>query len=82
MLKTTKKVTIEGKSIIDDVIVSNFVAAIDSDDPTQMTLSSVQLNKTAYKANREAVRADEAAFEDYAFAVQDSMLSENNKTEN
>lgn len=76
MLKTIKKVTIEGTSVIDDVIVSKFVAAINSEDPSQMTLSSVQINKTAYKANREAVRKDEAEFEDYAFSVQDNMLAE------
>ena len=76
MLKTIKKVTIEGTSVIDDVIVSKFVAAINSEDPNQMTLSSVQINKTVYKENRETVRADEAEFEDYAFSVQDSMLAE------
>ena len=76
MLKTSKKITIEGKSVIDDVVVSNFVASINSEDPNQMTLSSIQVNKAAYKANRVAVRADEAEFEDYAYSIQDTMLSE------
>ena len=76
MLKTVKKVTVEGASVIDNVTVSKFIAAIDSEDPNQMTLSSVQLNKDMYKENRETVRADEAKFEDYAFSIQDSMLAE------
>ena len=75
MLKKIQKITLEGKSIIDDVVVSNFVASINSEDPNQMTLSSVQVNKEAYKKNRVAVRADEAEFEDYAYSVQDEMLA-------
>ena len=76
MLKTNRKITLEGTSTIDGVIVSKFTAAINSEDPNQMTLSSVQINKAAYKANRDAVRTDEAAFEDYAFSLQDSMLAD------
>lgn len=74
MLKTIKKVTLEGKSVIDGVIVAHFAASINSDDPNQMTLTSTQINKAACKENRAAVRADEAEFEDYAYAIQDEML--------
>jgi hypothetical protein len=76
MLKITQKITLEGKSIIDGAVVSNFVASINSDDPTQMTISSVQVNKALYKEHRVAVRLEEAEFEDYAYSVQDEMIAE------
>lgn len=77
MLSKVQKTTIEGKSVIDGVVVSQFIASINSDDPNQMTLSTVHLNKPAYKEHREAVRADEVEFEEYAFSVQNAMLAEN-----
>lgn len=76
MLTKTRKITIEGKSVIDGVAVAGFAASIDSTNPAQMTLSSYQINKELYKKNRVAVRADEAAFEDYVYEVQDAMLAE------
>lgn len=76
MLTKSKKITIEGRSVIDGVQVAGFVASIDSTDPSQMTLSSYQIDKVAYKANRVTARADEAAFEDYAYEVQDAMIAE------
>lgn len=76
MLTKTRKITIEGKSVIDGVAVAGFNAVIDSTNPAQMTLSSYQINKMAYKENRVAARADEAEFEDYAYEVQDAMLAE------
>ena len=76
MLKTTQKTTLKGESVIDGIVVSVFTASIDSEDPNQITFSSTQINKTVYKENRVAVRADEAEFEDYAYALQDEMLGE------
>jgi hypothetical protein len=76
MLTTTKKITIEGKSVIDGAAVAGFVASIDSQNPSEMILSSFQINKAAYKEHRVLVRADEAEFEDYAYSIQDAMLAE------
>lgn len=75
MLKKSEKITIEGKSILDGVELAGFVASIDSNDPTQMNISSWQINKAAYKANRSVARADEAEFEDYAYDIQDEMIA-------
>ena len=75
MLKISQKITIEGKSVIDGTIVSNFLASINSDDPSMMTLSSIQVDRAAYKEHRVEVRADEAEFEDYAYSVQDEMIA-------
>lgn len=76
MLKTTKKITIDGFSMIDGVKVAGFKAEIDSVNPENILLTSWQMDKNAYKENRVAARADEAEFEDYAYSIQDSMIAE------
>lgn len=75
MLKTTKKITINGKSIIDNVDVCGYQAQIDESDPTNMSLSDWQINKQLYKANRVDCRADLAEFEDYAYTIQDKLIA-------
>ena len=75
MLKTTKKITINGKSIIDNVDVCGYQAQIDVSDPTNMSLSDWQINKQLYKANRVDCRADLAEFEDYAYTIQDKLIA-------
>lgn len=75
MLKTTKKITINGKSIIDNVEVCGYQAQIDESDPTNMSLSDWQINKELYKANRVECRADLAEFEDYAYTIQDELIA-------
>ena len=76
MLTTKKKLTVTGKSMIDGVEVCGYQAQIDSDDPSNMTLTDWQVNKALYKANRAECRADLAEFEDYAYTLQDEMLAE------
>ncbi len=75
MLKTVQRITITGESIINDVSVAGFTAAIDSNNPSDMTISAWQNDKQAYKANRTAVRADQAEFEDLAYAKQDELIA-------
>lgn len=76
MLRTVKKITIDGFSVIDDVQVSGFRAEINSENPSDMNLTSYQIDKEAYKANRVVARADEAEFEEYAYAIQDELIAE------
>lgn len=75
MLKTMKKITINGKSIIDNVEVCGYQAQIDESDPTIMSLSDWYINKELYKANRVECRADLAEFEDYAYTIQDELIA-------
>lgn len=79
MLKTTQKISITGESIVtvDDKNVSaaGFSATIDSNNPEEITLSVWQNDKQAYNANRATVRADQRAFEDFAYAKQDELLA-------
>lgn len=81
MLKMKERITITGESVIDDVAVEGYQAQIDSTNPEDMSLTSWQNNKELYKANRTTCRADEAAFEDYAYSRQDELIASMAKTD-
>ena len=74
MLNFQKEITFTGRSVIDGVEVVGFSAKIKSDDPSNITFSSWQMNKELYKANREQCRADEAEFEDAVYLAQDELI--------
>ena len=61
---------------IDGAEAAGFQAQIDSDKPENMTLSNWQTDTQLYKENRDVCRADQAAFEDYAYSVQDQLIVE------
>lgn len=75
MLNTKERISIIGESIIDDISVAGFTATIDSQNPENMNISVYQNNKEAYKNNRVQARADQASFEDAAYAKQDEMIA-------
>lgn len=76
MLNMSKSITLNGTSTIDGAVAEGFQATINSENPEDMTLSSWQQDKALYKANRAQCRADEAEFEDAAYALQDELLSQ------
>lgn len=67
-----KKISISGKSVVNDVEIASFGAVIDvaTDD---VSFFNRQLDKPACKLNREIVRADQAEFEDFVYAVQEAV---------
>lgn len=80
MLKKTEKLSITGESIVTDaegkqVSAAGFSATIDSVNPEEISLSIWQNDKKAFNDNRSTVRADQRAFEDYAYEKQDELLS-------
>ncbi len=75
MLTTQQTTTIVGRSIIDGKEVCKFQASINSANPKEMSFSSWQLDKEAYKNNRSVCRADEATFEDHCYVIQDEMIA-------
>lgn len=81
MLEIKEKITITGKSMIDGVETCGYQAQIDSSNPADIQLTDWQVNKELYKANRAECRADQAAFEDYAYTIQDEMLAKVESTE-
>lgn len=76
MLEMKKNVTLTGSSVIDGVVAEGFSAVIDSDNPEDISITSWQNEKKVYKANRTICRADEAAFEEAAYEIQDQMIAE------
>lgn len=76
MLKTTKKLSFTGESVIEGNTVCVFSASIPIDDPEKTTIGNYQKDKEAYQAHREECRADYAAFEDMVLAEKDKLLEE------
>lgn len=75
MLNFQKEITFTGRSVIGGIEVVGFSAKIKSDDPTNITFSSWQMNKELYKTNREQCRKDEADFEDKVYEAQDELIN-------
>ncbi len=76
-----KRITIEGKSVIDGVITEGYTASIDSSNPTDISFSSYQADKESYKKNRTQCRKDRAEFEDKAYTIQDQLIAEQGTSE-
>lgn len=75
MITIKEKITLTGKTVIDGVDVCGYQAQIDSEDPANISFTNWKTNHEMYKEHREECRADLAAFEDRAFAVQDKILN-------
>ena len=71
----TTKITIEAKSKAEDKELMGFRAVIDINDPENMGFYDWTIDKDACKEFRAIVRADQAAFEDYAYEVQDKVIA-------
>lgn len=70
MLRKSTRITISGESVIGENVVCAFSASIDAEAPEKMSIGQVHKDKEAYKEHRDECRADFAAFEDTALAVQ------------
>lgn len=75
MLNKTTKILIEGQSTIDNKVAARFMAMIDIDNPKDMSLTSRYINKDLCRQYRDTIRADQNAFEDHAYSVQDKVLA-------
>lgn len=67
-------ITRTGYTTIEGTHVMIHNCSIDSDDPSQMTVSSSKTNNELYKANRQICRADMAEFEDLAYELQEKYI--------
>lgn len=79
MLKMRQTISVTGESVINDVMVEGYSANIDAENNVQF--SSWINDPALYKSNRAEVRADEAAFEDAVYALQDELIAEAEATE-
>lgn len=75
MLSVTKTISLTGSTVIDNQQVCGYRAEITSDNPSNMVLSSWISNQSIRKANRDTCYADQKAFEDAAYALQDELLA-------
>lgn len=75
-LETTRNVNLTGKSIINGVAVESYTANINQDNPDGMTITRSILNGSVRKDNRTECVADQVAFEDEAYAMQEEMIAE------
>lgn len=75
MLTANKKITIEAKSVVNGVEVKGFRAVIDTETPDNIKFIPWEIDKAACKEHRQAVRTDQAEFEDYAYQMQDEIIN-------
>lgn len=76
MLKMRQTINLAGESVIDGVLVEGYNASIDSNNLDNVQFGSWINDPVMYKAHRTEVRADEAAFEDAVYAIQDELIAE------
>lgn len=69
---TEKKLSFTAKTFVDDVEIANYGAVLTVADG-DISFYSRQLDKQACKENRDIVRADQAEFEDFAYAIADKI---------
>ena len=71
---SANKVLIESKCTVDGKEIAGFRAMFNTDAPEEMSLLPYQIDKVACKEHRDTVRTDQAAFEDYAYSIQDNFM--------
>ena len=71
---STKKITLESKSMVDGKEIMGFRAIIGTEKNDDVTLLPYQINKEACKEHRSIVRADQCEFEDYAYKFQEMLI--------
>lgn len=75
---TNNKLTIVADSIIDEERIASF-GAIMNLETMELHMTSRYINKDACKLHKDIVRADQAAFEDHAYSIQDMLQGVNSK---
>ena len=81
MLTIAKKTTLNGESRVNGISAEGYRAEINSENPEDMTITSWQIDRGVYKANRETCRADRAEYEDATYALQEQIMAEMKKAE-
>lgn len=86
LMQTTKKVTITATSVVEiegkKVVLENYNATVDSENPENMSMNrffTTSEAKELYKDHRAECRADYTTFQTRAYALQDEMFSELDK---
>lgn len=73
MLNINKNITLSGTSVIDGVQVAYMSASISTDGGNGANVNKSITNQELYNANKVAVRADIAEFENKVYEVEDEL---------
>lgn len=66
-----------GYTVIGDTRVVQYTCVIPLNNPQEMRIGITKLDTTLYKEHRDICRADYAAFEDAAYALQEECIAKN-----
>lgn len=76
MLQITKNISLNGTSSIDGVQVAYMNASINTEGSSGININKNILDYELYGANKAAVRADIAEFEQEVYAIEDELLAQ------
>lgn len=71
---TNKRITIVADTTVDEVKIATYGAILNT-ETGEMALTARNIDNHACKVYKEMVRTDRAEFEDFAYAIQDAVLS-------
>lgn len=72
-LEVSKSITLAGKCIVDGNTIESYTASINEQKPEGMTITRNILNGPLRKEKRTECIADQVAFEEMAYTMQNSM---------
>lgn len=72
MALNNHRITIAADTVVDEVRIANYGAILDV-DTNDLTLYTRYIDKEACKTHKDLIRADQVAFEDYAYSLQDTL---------
>lgn len=72
MALSNNRLTIVADTVVDDVKIATY-GAIMNLETMSMSLTARKIDEYACKIYRDTVRADQAAFEDFAYEVQEAV---------
>ena len=76
MLEISKTTQFKGNSKIGNEVAKVFDATINTATPENLTLNNYVINYELYKANRALIAADQTAFEDAVYALQEALIAD------
>jgi hypothetical protein len=74
MALSNNRLTIVADTVVDDVRIATYGAIMNLEN-LSMSLTARKLDEHACKVYRDVVRADQAAFEDFAYEVQEQVMA-------
>lgn len=81
MLKKRQTTVVHGECMIGELAIAGYSAELNSANPERVQFSYWINNPNMYKEHRVEARADQAAFEDAVYLLQDEMLAALQTTE-